>query len=261
MPNLAESLMLKDGGVVSFVGAGGKTSLVFRVADELSSEGETVLSTTTTKIFPPEKKQSPHVIMDNSSDEVLKKSETLLRQYKHITAVSGELPTENKLIGFSPEVIDKFYNSGMFQWILVEADGAAGRPVKVPAHHEPVIPLCSKWVVAVVGLDCIDKPLDEKYIFRSELYSEVTGIKAGEPVTPLSVATSITHERGIMKGCPSDAMRLVFLNKADQFTDLEKGRRVAMHLQKDSDSTLKRIIIGKVLDQPPVIEYYDKGNF
>ena len=50
MITLRDALKLDEGGVVSFVGAGGKTSLMFSLARELSKVGESVLTTTTTKI-------------------------------------------------------------------------------------------------------------------------------------------------------------------------------------------------------------------
>ena len=53
MASLREGLKLEKGGVVSLVGAGGKTSLMFRLARELSIAGDAVLTTTTTKIFEP----------------------------------------------------------------------------------------------------------------------------------------------------------------------------------------------------------------
>ena len=53
MTSLGQALMLGDGGVISLVGAGGKTSLMFKLAHELSKTGEPVLTTTTTKIFEP----------------------------------------------------------------------------------------------------------------------------------------------------------------------------------------------------------------
>jgi probable selenium-dependent hydroxylase accessory protein YqeC len=48
--NLTQALALSPGDVVSFVGAGGKTSALFRLADELAGQGWRVISTTTTRI-------------------------------------------------------------------------------------------------------------------------------------------------------------------------------------------------------------------
>ena len=36
MTTLREAFLLEDGGVISLVGAGGKTSLMFRIAGEIS---------------------------------------------------------------------------------------------------------------------------------------------------------------------------------------------------------------------------------
>jgi probable selenium-dependent hydroxylase accessory protein YqeC len=77
--------MLTEGGVVSIVGAGGKTSLMFRIARELSQAGESVLTTTTTKILMPGKDQSARVIVSDSLGEFLNKSGMAIKDNPHIT--------------------------------------------------------------------------------------------------------------------------------------------------------------------------------
>ena len=47
---LREALRVQRGDVVSFVGAGGKTAALFRLAAELRAEGWRVLATTTTRL-------------------------------------------------------------------------------------------------------------------------------------------------------------------------------------------------------------------
>ena len=39
--------------------------------------------------------------------------------------------------------------------MLIEADGAKHKPLKVPADWEPVIPEFADIVVSVIGLDCL----------------------------------------------------------------------------------------------------------
>ncbi|MCD4678214.1 MAG: hypothetical protein K8S18_19810, partial [Desulfobacula sp.] len=56
---LIDNLQLNRRGVISLIGAGGKTSLMFCLAKELENSGKTVLTTTTTKIFMPTPDQSP----------------------------------------------------------------------------------------------------------------------------------------------------------------------------------------------------------
>ena len=258
MVPLREAITLEEGGVVSFVGAGGKTSLMFRIARELSSAGETVLTTTTTKIMMPTKDQSPHVILSDSLGEVLDKAKLFIKKNLHISAASQrtDSPLE-KLKGFEPEVINEIRKSGIFRWILVEADGASRRPLKAPAFHEPVIPDCSGWLIGIVGLKAIGKPLEERWVFRHKLFAEITGLKPEEPVTEESVAAALMDKNGIMKGCPSHTKKIVFLNMADNQKLVESGRRIADILCKTRIEGLRRVVIGRALHEPSVVEYHD----
>lgn len=270
MTSLRESLMLTEGGVVSIVGAGGKTSLMFRIARELSQAGESVLTTTTTKILMPGKDQSSKVIVSDSLAEFLSKSGMVIKDDPHITAASEVLTAmfdvqsrqtnmdhRRKLIGFQPEFIDAVYNAGVFNWILVEADGAAGKPLKAPDPHEPVIPKSTARLIGILGLDGVGKPLDNEWVFRPHRFAEITGLSEGDIINAADCVISIIHESGIMKGAPGGAERLVFLNKADHPDRLGVARKIAALLEKKKDAGLRRVIIGQALHEPPVIEYRD----
>ncbi|MGD8444111.1 MAG: hypothetical protein PVI94_11495, partial [Desulfobacterales bacterium] len=78
MVSLREGLMLEGGGVVSLVGGGGKTTLMFKLARELSMTGESVLTTTTTKIFEPSLDQAGGVILSDSVTNILDRAGEML---------------------------------------------------------------------------------------------------------------------------------------------------------------------------------------
>jgi probable selenium-dependent hydroxylase accessory protein YqeC len=240
--------LLYGGGVVSLVGAGGKTTLLFRLAKELAAGGESVLSTTTTKILMPAPAESPRVIIASDPSEILSRAEAVCCPALHLTAAAGHEPATGKLIGFSTDAIDFLRKSGRFRWILVEADGAARRPLKAPANHEPVIPGTTGWLVAVVGLDAIGKPLADAWVFRPERYAELTGIPLGSPVTPESVSTALLHESGVMRGCPPEARRFAFLNKADREDRKTAGRQIAEILRRNNRGRLSGILMGCAAD-------------
>jgi len=258
MVSLKKALCLEKGGVVSFAGAGGKTSLMFKLAHELSSAGESVLTTTTTKIMMPSKDQSPHVILSDSFEEIIDKAKILLKKHRHISAASQRSDSLfGKIAGFDPETIDEIFKAGVFRWILVEADGASRRPLKAPAFYEPVIPDCSGWLIGIIGLKCIGKPLDERWVFRHKLYAEITGLKPEKAVTEESVAAALTDKKGIMKDCPSHTKKVVFLNMADNQKLIKSGRRIAGILCKTGIEEVKRVVIGRALHQKAVVEYHD----
>lgn len=257
MTSILVSLLPESGGVVSLVGAGGKTTLMFRLAKEISEGGESVLTTTTTKIMMPAKEKSARVIVSSRLEQVIAEAKDLLKNSFHVTAGREHILPENKLIGFDPDAVRKLWESGLFRWILVEADGAAQRPLKAPAGHEPVIPECSTHVVVVIGLDAVGQPLEEKRVFRSEVYSQVTGVPLGSPVTERSVAEIVLNDNGMMKGSPSAAMRCVFLNKADNENACSIGRGIASILREESKGNLERILIGSVRKEPPVVKIFE----
>lgn len=255
--SLRNILGLREGGVISIVGAGGKTTLLFALAHEIAAAGETVLTTTTTKILLPTKEQSSQVIISAHPQEVLEKAGPLLNVHRHITAGRAHIPSQNKLAGFEAGDICKLEEEGLFRWILVEADGAKHRPLKAPAAHEPVIPSCSRWVVAVIGLDAMGQPLTEEWVFRSRLYGTLTGLKPGARITEHSVALALSHEQGIMKGCPPGTSRLVFLNKADTEDRRETGRKIAGLLREAGGIRPDGVIIASLREKREPPEYFD----
>ncbi|MFZ3046875.1 MAG: selenium cofactor biosynthesis protein YqeC [Desulfatirhabdiaceae bacterium] len=262
MMNLREALCLEDKGVVSLVGAGGKTSLMFRLAAELSGAGETVLTTTTTRIMMPTRKQSPRVILATSPEAVLSSARELLAKNRHVSAASPRpLEIPGKIAGFMPQDVDRLWDSGLFRWILVEADGAAQKPFKVPADHEPVLPVSTCLVIGVVGLRVLGKPLDESHVFRHERCARITGLLPGDLITEASIAAAALHENGIFKDTPSHARKILFLNGAGYPEGHVAGMAVARFLiAACQEPAIERVVVGKPLETPSVIAIFDIQN-
>ncbi len=206
---LADALLLAGGGIVSLVGAGGKTSLMYRLAHELAGSGRTVLTTTSTRIYPPAADQCALCILAPTAEGILERAARALKKHRHITAAAGRNPDSGKLSGLAPEEIDRLGSSRVFDWIIVEADGAAGRPLKAPAAHEPVIPSGSGWVVGMVDLQAVGNPLADQWVFRPEVFARITGLAPGAAITEESVAACLAHRSGVMKGKPAACCCLV----------------------------------------------------
>jgi len=260
MVSLREGLMLEGGGVISLVGAGGKTSLMFKLAHELSITGESVLTTTTTKIFEPEPDQSSCVIVSDSVTRLLDQAQKMINKQPHITMALDRLPDTGKLIGFAPEVVDALWKRRLFRWIVVEADGAAGRPLKAPADHEPVIPGCTSCLVGLAGLSGIGRPLTDQWVFRPERFAEWTGISRDAAVTETAVANVLTHKNGLFKNAPTEAARIAFLNQADTPETCAAGQRIVRLLKEKINTGLKRVVIGQTRADSPVIEVHEPAS-
>jgi probable selenium-dependent hydroxylase accessory protein YqeC len=257
MVSLREGLMLGEGGVISLVGAGGKTSLMYKLAHELAMAGESVLTTTTTKIYEPLPEQSTNLIIGGSLSRMLDKAQEALRNHHHITAAVEKIADQRKLRGFTPEVVQEIWNSHLFRWILVEADGAAGRPLKAPAEHEPVIPACTSQLVGMVGLNGVGQPLTGQWVFREERFAQLTGLAHGSDITEAAIIAVLLHKKGIFKNAPAGIARIVFCNQADVPQNFAAGQRIGRALMEKKPAGLNRVVIGQTLFDPPVIEVYD----
>lgn len=249
MTHIEKILCFEPRGVISFVGAGGKTSLMFHLAGLLAQSGQRVLSTTTTKIFVPTPEQSDTVFVDCDPKMILRLAHSGCQSTSHVTAVAAHLAGSGKLKGFKPEDIDTFEESGLFDWILVEADGAAGCPLKVPAGHEPVIPSKTNILVSVAGLDVIGKPLSEQTVCRSALAGKLMGLAEGEIITESALACLYIEPSAQFSKAPSNARRFIFLNKADNPDRIEAGERIAGQIRLACNPVAEALIVGQALGQ------------
>ncbi len=231
-------------GVLSFVGGGGKTSLMFHLAGLLVRSGRSVLTTTTTKIFVPTAEQSETVLVDSDPRAVLKSAASRHNYSGHVTAAARHYEG-GKLKGFAPEEMAVFKESGLFDWILVEADGAAGRPLKAPAEHEPSIPSLTTVLVSVAGLDVLGRPLSDQFVFRSRLVGGLMGLAEGETITESALAVFYSQPSGPFKGAPSGCRRFIFLNKADDSERRTAGERVAGQLRRTGTAAAEALIVGQ----------------
>ena len=138
LPFLAEK-----GHIVSLVGGGGKTTLLYAMADHCARKGWQVLVTTTTHIRQPAACYAP-------DDAAL----TALWQAGHYAVIGT--PAENgKLTLPPPQLLRRMAQADA---VFIEADGAKHYPCKVPAAHEPVLLPQSDIVLALAGLSALDRP-------------------------------------------------------------------------------------------------------
>jgi len=98
---------------------------------------------------------------------------------------------------------------------LIEADGARHLPLKAPAEWEPVIPELVDQVIVVLGLSSIGKLLNDETVFREAIFSELTGLRPGEPIRLEHVLKMLNHPEGGLKGIPPKSKAAVVFNQAD----------------------------------------------
>ncbi len=239
---LARDLALKERELITLVGAGGKTTLMFALARELLTSHKKIITTTTTKIYPPEPGQSPALILGGT--EVFPEIEEVLDRYGHITW-AADRSAENKLTGVSLSDLSAFWSSGLTDFLIVEADGSAQRPVKAPGADEPVVPKETTLFIAVVGLSALNKPLNKEFAFRPEIISRLSSIPLNSPMTLEGIARLMIHPQGGLKGYLPGMRAVIILNQADREPEPGVGYRLAERIEELAEGRISKVLIRK----------------
>ena len=216
--------------VVSFVGGGGKTTALFRLAHELKALGKKVLVTTTTNIAASETSQCDILMLNGCADLG---ALAALPAATMVCLGNGLLQGDIcKIKSVEPAYIDELHAHRFFDFIVVEADGAKRKPIKAPTDYEPVIPRSTTAVIGVIGLDCLGKPVSEDIIHRCELFCACTGRKSGEMIDRESIIRLIMGENGLFKSAPAASRKIVLLNKADTEVLTQQGQQIVRELTR-----------------------------
>jgi probable selenium-dependent hydroxylase accessory protein YqeC len=221
---LLELFGLQAGGVVAVAGAGGKTTLVYTLARQAHAAGRRVLVTTTTHMGTlPEEVTGP--VFVEADGAALPDLERALADQGRATLL-GRRVRPDKLEGVSPQRVDEL--SRLADLVLVEADGARGRSLKVPAEHEPVVPSRTTLLVVVAALDALGAPFDEQRVHRLERVLEATG--GATVIDEAAMAACLLHPAGYPARVPAGTRLAAFLNKAEDEPTRAAAARIAEKL-------------------------------
>lgn len=198
-------------GLTAVIGSGGKTTLLRTLGRELTEAGHRVLLCTTTKIFP-----FSDIETLISPDE--KALSAALQQHRLVCA-GAPVPGVGKLQ--APE-IPMARLLEMADYVIAEADGSAGKPLKAHAAHEPVIPRQANNVICVAGLSGLGQAIASA-VHRPEIFAEIAGAQLTDPVTKEMLMTVLLHE---FPRCR------FLLNQADNTPLWKQGKTMAQRMDR-----------------------------
>ncbi len=191
-------------GVTAIIGSGGKTTLMYTLAKELRHKGTVVLCTST------------HILIPKQYEVVtggIKEIGDALDEYGAVCAGTiSEDPRKLTAPAVSFEELE-----ALADYVLVEADGAKGLPLKAHTSHEPVIPGNSRQVILVAGADGLGRRIKE-VCHRPGIWAELARTDPDGIVTPEGEAKVIMSE---------GLGNMVYINKADTLSEIAPAKRLA----------------------------------
>jgi probable selenium-dependent hydroxylase accessory protein YqeC len=181
-------------GMVCAVGAGGKKSTLYALAD--AHPGRHAITTTVFMAQFPD---------DLDGEIVVEGPGTLAERVRTAGArrVAYACPGDKagRHGAVPPELVRRLHDECGFETTFVKADGARMRWIKAPRDDEPVLPpgplAC---VIPVLSARVLGEPLSERIAHRLDRVMAVTGLREGETIGPAHLAALLTHPEGVLKG-------------------------------------------------------------
>ena len=224
---LHEALGIVRPAVFASVGGGGKTTILFALAQEWTDAGGdnlTVLTTTTKMTIPREGRPLPLAIGRDDAFRAGVLDDVHRRGLRSAIVGSGR-GDRDRVLEVAPDWPRRAIASHLASLVAVEADGSKSRPFKAPAEHEPVLPDAPDVVAAVIGAGALGRPLDERSVHRPERVAAISGAQLGDPITPQLAAAVLTSPEGGRKHVPETAQFVVLVSSATR--NLDAARELA----------------------------------
>ena len=253
-------LGLADSQIITFIGGGGKTSLMNTLGKEFASHGYPTLLTTTTHIM------KPDFLSDESyiENEDLGQLANIFTNLKKNTLPLAALGIPEKVVNSnikwrSPssdfcekiaEFSKKFSTKNPYKFlkILCEGDGSKRLPIKLPKDGEPVFFPKTDTVIGVIGLSCLGKPIKET-LFRYELLPNLTSLdnyfikslQSADIVTTDFLYRLCLSEKGLRKNITSQKFCIIF-NQADILDEKALAEVITLRNQLQTKGICPHII-------------------
>jgi probable selenium-dependent hydroxylase accessory protein YqeC len=238
---LRDIIEIKEHNLISIVGAGGKTTLMYYLGKELKENGK-VLMSTTTKILPPEKEEADFFVIGKEEYLNIKNSNNL-GSYVYSYGKSKE----GKLLGIKEEEIS--YIKEDFNYIILEADGSKCKPLKGWNDTEPVIYKQTDITIGILNIKVLEEKITEELVHRLEEFKKLTkGIKENR-ITNNHLIRIIFDEKGLFKN--SKGKRILFINKVEDPKDKELLKSLIKDIEEENKKNrlLDKVIYGSLKEE------------
>lgn len=216
---LADLLRIGAGDVVAVVGAGGKHTLMARLAVELPAAGRPVVLTSTTNLH---RGAFDELSLIRTAEPEWETALTAALDRDRRAVVVERAKGPGMEIGVPPDAIRRLRAVSGDAVILVKADGARKRLIKAPGPGEPSLPPEVDSFVVVCALAAIGRPLEEALVHRLDV---VRAIAPDDPISPASLVA--IANLGYSPHIPPAATASLYLSHAVDDAALRHARAIA----------------------------------
>ena len=244
-------------GIVCAVGAGGKKTTLYRLAQaaRAAGVGRIGLTTTVQSGAVPES-VGAHVVVAEPEEIAAAVVEAAAAHPR--VAFARPAPKPGRVLGLPPELVAAIHGRAGFGLTLVKADGARMRLIKAPHEDEPLLPPGAATVLPIVSARAIGRPLDDAAAHRIDRLEAVTGARRGEPIAAEHVARLLASPEGSLRGVGA-AVVVPVITAVEDGRERGAAREVAERALALTDR-FARVVLADMRAEPPVVEVVGRGG-
>lgn len=219
--------------VISFVGCGGKSTLISKLSQIYRKEKKLLYT------FTIDVKRVSESLVD-LIDYDFKEDYDLCRTYENgIYVISSGITMDNKLRSLPLKSISSLV--GCFDLSLVECDLTMDRNLKAWRSNEPIIPDETDMYVSIIDITAIGKKVNVENIHNVDLFCDLTGKKIGDKVDLNDIITLVDNKDSMFKN--SKGTKVLFINKVEDEIQYDN----AIYIENNIDKLgIDVIIIGSL---------------
>jgi probable selenium-dependent hydroxylase accessory protein YqeC len=238
---LSKVLDMKVHSIVSIVGAGGKSTLMYTLAEEFRKDYK-CLVTTTTKIYVPYNEQYDFIAVGAEEFSQLKHNSN-----NGIYVYGSNVNEENKLIGVSPKKLE--YILSNFQYVFIEADGSKRKPIKGWKNTEPVICKATTQTIGIISVESIGKEINEENVHRVNEFLSITNTTENDIISEDNIVSLVFHPKGLFKNSLGE--KILFINKIESKQQWSRAEKLLHAIEKRNKELLliDKIVLGSLLEK------------
>jgi probable selenium-dependent hydroxylase accessory protein YqeC len=248
-------LLAAGGGIVAAVGAGGKKSTLYRLAEAHRLLGSPRIGLTCTVTMGP----PPRSLIDRrlvGEPAVLAAQVPAAAARHRLLAYAQPSAKPGRLGGVPGALIDRLHAEGAFTVTLVKADGARMRWIKAPRHDEPVLPERVTTLLPVLSIRALGQPLDPTIGHRIEQVAAVTGAAPGAPLEARHLARLLASEQGALQRAGA-AVVVPVINMVDDAACRAAARDIA-RLALAASPRFERVVLTSMIAADPLVEVIER---
>jgi probable selenium-dependent hydroxylase accessory protein YqeC len=223
--------------VITVIGSGGKTSLIWRLAK--NSSLQKILVTPTTKMFVPQKEARLYDYYFGGGTADI---HSIANPAPGVTLAGNFNSETGKLEALPGNVLKKI--TGNYDGVLVEGDGSRGLPLKAWAEHEPVVPAFTDITVGIIPIWPLGREVSEQIIFRLPEFCALSGAKKGEVLDAKYLIKIISGDKGLF--AKAVGKKILFINQVENRETLDTARELAALLPGEFRTALYALAAGSV---------------